>query len=276
MLGLVCMISCKTVKIDSDEPKKENIKPAKLVETLVANSPAYKFAEYKFSAEYSVNNELPSNFSGILRVSRDSLIWVSLRSFSVEGVRVLMNPDSVKVMDRINSCYYAEDISALKKLINVDLSFKELQSILLNEFFYYPMSEDSTQTDFNSCNSAEYHCVTMSSQKSENREEKGNNRRAERKNSTVQTIKIVPKTMKIKSIFLEDFETSRFAFVEYDKFEKYDSIIFPKILQMEVGTNEFEAKLKFTISDFEEETELTFPFKIPAKYKKVNLNEKSN
>jgi hypothetical protein len=33
--------------------------------------------------------------------------------------------------------------------------------------------------------------------------------------------------------------------------------------------------MKFSISDFEIDEELTFPFKIPAKYTKIDLNEKN-
>ena len=259
--------------------EKENIRPAKLVETVVAGNPKYKMASYKFSAECSMNGGSPDTFSGILRVYRDSLIWLSLRSFNIEGFRVLVTTDSVKVMNRIQNQYYAEDISSLEKLIRVDLSYRELQSILLNEFFYYPMPEDTAKAanDYKSCGDSIYYCVSSVSQKKQNRtlERMDRPNYSARNGTSVQTVKIVPGTFKVKSMYLEDLEANRDAYVEYDSFVKSGDVLFPQKLRLDAESSGFFGTMKFTISDFEVESELTFPFKVPVKYEKVSLNEKN-
>ena len=68
-------------------------------------------------------------------------------------------------------------------------------------------------------------------------------------------------------------EDGRNAFVEYDKFAKYGDILFPQNMNIYVEYGNVNATMKFTISDFTIDDELTFPFKIPAKYTKINLNE---
>ncbi len=273
---LVCLTACRTVQV-GDYEKKDLIRPSKLVETVMSETPDYRMASYKFSAEYAMNGGTPDNFSGILRVSRDSLIWISLRSFNIEGFRLLISPDSVKVMNRIQNQYYIEGVSALEHLIRVDLTYRELQAILLNEFFYYPMPEDTTRAAYNykSCVDTTYYCISSVSQKKIERSADKMDRPnySMRNGTSVQTVRIIPGSLKIKNMYLEDIETARNAYVEYDNFVKCGNLLFPQTLRLEVEANGFVGTMKFNITDFEVSEDLSFPFKIPAKYTKVNLNE---
>ena len=266
----VCLWACRTANVGAYE-KKENMRSAKIVENVMAKTPTYAKASYKFSCEYSVNGGSPDSFSGNLRVCRDSLIWISLRSFNIEGFRVLVSNDSVRVINRIKNEYYVEDISALANFANVDLSYNDLQSILLNEFFRYQSDNSTDKTDdYNSCIDTVYYCVSAVSQKKQKRP---NGNYAERRGSVIQTMKVVPGTFKVKNLYLEDLDDGRNAFVEYDKFARYGELLFPQSMSIYVESGNFGATMKFTISDFAIDDELTFPFKIPAKYTKINLNE---
>ena len=266
----VCLWSCRTANVGAYE-KKENMRSAKIVENVMEKTPTYAKASYKFSCEYSVNGGSPDSFSGNLRVCRDSLMWVSLRSFNIEGFRVLVSNDSVKVINRLKNEYYAEDISALENFAKVDLSYNDLQSILLNEFFRYQADKDSEKTDdYNSCIDSVYYCVSTVAPKKQKRP---NGNYAERRGSVIQTMKVVPGTFKVKNLYLEDLEDGRNAFVEYDKYTKYGDLLFPQNMNIYVEYGNVEATMKFTISDFAIDDELTFPFKIPAKYTKIKLNE---
>ncbi len=268
----VCLWACRTANVGTNE-KKENLRSAKIIENVTANAPTYAKASYKFSCEYSANGDAPDSFSGSLRVCRDSLIWISLRSFNIEGFRVLISKDSVMVMNRLKNEYYAEDISVLEDFARVELSYKDLQSILLNEFFRYQSDNDTAKAynDYNSCIDSVYYCVSTTVAPKKQKRPNGNY--AERHGSVIQTMKVVPGTFKVKNLYLEDLEDGRNAFVEYDKFAKYGDILFPQNMNIYVEYGNVNATMKFTISDFTIDDELTFPFKIPAKYTKINLNE---
>lgn len=266
----VSLWACRTANIGSSE-KKENMRSAKIIENVTANAPTYAKASYKFSCEYSVNGGSPDSFSGNLRVCRDSLMWISLRSFNIEGFRLLVSKDSVWVINRLKNEYYAEDISALVNFANVDLSYNDLQSILLNEFFRY-QSDNTTDKadDYNSCIDSVYYCVSRVATKKQKRP---NGNYAEWHGSVIQTMKVVPGTFKVKNLYLEDTEDGRNAFVEYDKFTRYGEQLFPQAMNIDVEYGKMTVTLKFTISDFAIDDELTFPFKIPSKYTKIKLNE---
>ena len=270
----VCLWACKATNVGGYE-KKENMRSAKIIENVAANAPTYSKASYKFSCEYSVNGATPDSFSGNLRVCRDSLMWISLRSFNIEGFRVLISKDSVLVMNRLKSEYYAEDISVLENFAKVDLSYNDLQSILLNEFFRYQSDNDTAKAynDYNSCIDSVYYCVSTTV--SPKKQKRPNGNYAERHGSVIQTMKVVPGTFKVKNLYLEDMEDGRNAFVEYDKFVRFGEQLFPQNMNIYVEYNKMEVTMKFTISDFEIDDELTFPFKVPAKYIKIELDEKS-
>lgn len=67
-----------------------------------------------------------------LRMKKDSIIWLSLSAvLGLEALRVQLTPDSIKVINRLNSSYFIGDISTLSKTYNIPLSFSEIQDALL-------------------------------------------------------------------------------------------------------------------------------------------------
>jgi len=184
-------------------------------------------------------------------------------------------------MNRLKNEYYEEDIALLKNIAKVDLSYGDLQSLLLNEFFRYSSESDTTKSDpdYKSCYDSLYYCIsTFSTKKLDKiaeRIEKPNSNFVERHGSVFQTIKIVPGTFKVKNVYIEDLEDGRNAYVEYDKFMNSGEYLFPQFMGIYLESAGIGADMKMSISDFEVNDELTYPFKVPAKYTKIKLNEKN-
>ena len=67
-----------------------------------------------------------------LRMRQDSVIWISVSAIlGFEAARIHLTPDSVKLINRLNSTYFIGDVKGLTKLYNLHLSFYEIQNILL-------------------------------------------------------------------------------------------------------------------------------------------------
>ena len=73
-----------------------------------------------------------ANFA--LRINRDSAIWLSGSALGFEGVRALLTPDSVRVVNRLQKTYFAGDYAYLSQLLNVPVSYKQMQDILLGDY----------------------------------------------------------------------------------------------------------------------------------------------
>jgi hypothetical protein len=78
------------------------------------------------------NTDQSANFN--LRVRRDSAIWLSGSLIGIEGVRALLTPDSVRVVNRFAKTYFAGDYAYLSQLLNVPVSYQQMQAILLGDY----------------------------------------------------------------------------------------------------------------------------------------------
>ena len=74
-----------------------------------------------------------TNISGtaVVRLEKDKRIWMVVKKFGIEGARILIRPDSVFVLDRLNSEYHAKDFSFVQQQLNMELSFIDVQDLLL-------------------------------------------------------------------------------------------------------------------------------------------------
>ncbi len=67
----------------------------------------------------------------IVRLRRDSALLLVFRKYNVEAARVLVRPDSIFVLDRLNKQYVAEDIDFIRRRFGLPFGFRELQMLLL-------------------------------------------------------------------------------------------------------------------------------------------------
>ena len=91
---------------------------------------------------------LTMGLSGNIRMEKDKAIWMNVKKFGFEVARVLIEPDSVFVIDRINGERIAEDLSYVQKTMNFPANFEMLQAIMLgNPVFFtknFEIENDST------------------------------------------------------------------------------------------------------------------------------------
>ncbi|MFN6944832.1 MAG: DUF4292 domain-containing protein [Cytophagaceae bacterium] len=67
-----------------------------------------------------------------IRIKKNEIIWISLsHPLGIEGVRVLIKPDSIYVHDKINNTKTAYGLDFISQKFNVNLTFQNLQAILL-------------------------------------------------------------------------------------------------------------------------------------------------
>ncbi len=85
-----------------------------------------------------------ANFN--LRVRRDSAIWLSGSLIGIEGVRALLTPDSVRVINRLGKSYFAGDYAYLSQLLSVPVSYPQMQALLLGDYQAAPNGTKPTVT----------------------------------------------------------------------------------------------------------------------------------
>lgn len=95
-----------------------------------------------FSAKIKVNyrdkeGEQPE-LTVFIRMQKDSIIWVSVNAtiFSYEALRVLITPDSVRVLNKKDKIVQLRSVSYLKEITDLPFDFKTLQDLLIGNPIY--------------------------------------------------------------------------------------------------------------------------------------------
>ena len=76
-------------------------------------------------------------FNAFIHMKKDSLIWVSINAaLGIEAFRLLITPDSVKVLDKLKKIVRLRSVSFLQEEIHLPVDFRTLQDLLLGNPIY--------------------------------------------------------------------------------------------------------------------------------------------
>ena len=108
-----------------------------------AQNTAFEFLSIKGKAQVTLKgNKQGANLS--VRVRRDSIIWVSGGLAGFEGVRAVLTRDSVRVINRLEKTYFSGGYDYFTKLLNVPVSFEQMQTLLLGDYLPAPTGTKPT------------------------------------------------------------------------------------------------------------------------------------
>lgn len=103
--------------------------------TLVDNQLQFDNFQSKVSIRYN-DGQKNMSVNGTLKLIKDQQLQISIQPFlGIELFRAEFSTDSVKVVDRINKQYVAEDISVYMHSLPVDVRFETLQALFMNYLF---------------------------------------------------------------------------------------------------------------------------------------------
>jgi hypothetical protein len=86
----------------------------------------------KMKVDYANQKGKQPDFTAYVRMKRDSLIWISLTSdLGIEGIRLLITPERIQVMDKLAKTIQDRPLSALKEISQIPFTFSDIQHLLL-------------------------------------------------------------------------------------------------------------------------------------------------
>jgi hypothetical protein len=286
------LFSCKSKqKIEIDYKKNEYLKSNKLYELVTYNELKYNTLNMKLSVQIISNNFSKDEFTGIVRIKKDSIIWISFRSLNIEGARICITKDSVRFINRINDSYFTENFSSFANHFKLDIDYNILQSILTNSFFFYPCcSDDSEKIDnFKLCSDKDYYCISSLSRRETSKyfskalTSERWNKKLEKEISDsssnnheedyeFQIVKIIPEIFKIANVFLENYIDKQSLYISYDKQILVNKQIFPEVIKVELETPQLKSDITLNISNvYIDQNDQSYPFKINTKNTKIEF-----
>ncbi len=116
-----------------------------LLDSVKQHAFTYKTLSAKIKTTYKAPDGSELELAITLRSVYDSAIWMSISpALGIEAVRVLLTPDTVKVIDKLNRHYAIEPYSYLKRFSEADITFGTIQNIISGNAAFI---NDSFRTD---------------------------------------------------------------------------------------------------------------------------------
>ncbi|MEO6729759.1 MAG: DUF4292 domain-containing protein [Ferruginibacter sp.] len=93
----------------------------------------FKTFSAKIKVEYEDSKGKQPNITAYVRILKDSLIWISgyATVFNIEAFRVLINKDSVFVLDKINKEVKRRSMDYLQEVTEIPFDLKTLQNLFV-------------------------------------------------------------------------------------------------------------------------------------------------
>ncbi len=259
ILLVLMAISCRSTKKPAKQPIKSE-GPEYLFRKLKENEFKFEWLRAKFGAELKSDQQSPS-FSGQLRIRRDSLIWISVSKFSIEAFRLIISPDSVRMINRLDKTYMLEDFSYMNKFVNGALDFDMVQAFLTgNDFSFFENSQFKASID-----SKEYKLTTSNRGKLKKyvKDSHGEIK------IPIQNIWLNAENFKITKVLIKEVkQEGRKLNATYGNFTLVNEQLFPFDLKFDISA-ENSAKIKVNYKDIRINEKQSFPFKISKNYSKA-------
>lgn len=250
LIGLSCIlllaIACKgTRESTSANASAVNIK---VLSKNLGNA-SFNFNYLSAKARVTFNDgKINQSFTANMRMQDNKTIWMSLTGpFGIEGGRVLIDSDTIQILDRLNRKYYNEPFSYISNFIPIEADFGLLQNILLGN----PLQ------------------VSLEKQKIEDPSNTNNLYVAEGSIGPVNaTYFILPETYKYKEVNLVENGTERNGLMTFGDYKLVDSQPFAHERTLTFSEPNRSVTVRIDFKQVKKESSLTFPFDIPDRFLK--------
>jgi hypothetical protein len=92
----------------------------------------------KVKVDFQGGDGKKNDFNAFIRLKKDSVLWISINALlGIEAFRVLITPDSVKVLNKLDKVVQLRSVSYLKEITKLPFGFKEIQDLIIGNPIYF-------------------------------------------------------------------------------------------------------------------------------------------
>jgi hypothetical protein len=243
--------------------KHRALKPEQIIESYQKTDSFPSVASFRFNAEI-ITDAGSQSANCYIRMYQDSLIWISVRSMSLEGMRAVITPDSVKYIDRLNNKYYLGDYRFVAKMSPMQFDFHDVQNLLLGKIMN---TQDIEISRLNPCNDSLYYCLKIEP----NTEIRYDTIiRAFDTDYVNRNYLFYPESFFLAGQVFKSLISKETISVNYGMREKFNENLYPVSIQFSIsGYQKSEINLETKNISFG--SDFKTPFKIPDKYQAIRF-----
>lgn len=249
LLILLVATSCKSKKAVIKTNDMTSLTSKKIIKNHTINAFNQKTLSAKLKTNYT-DNKTDVNLTIKLRLEKDKTIWMSATKFSFPVAKIIITPKGVKFYEKIKNTYFEGDFSYLSQLLGAELDFKKFQNLLLGQAIL-DLKEQKYEASLNG----------------------GSHQLKPKKNNINFDILfwINPTSFKLDKQEINHLEKQQKFSVFYNAYQELNNQIIPKKIEMIAVDEKKATNIKLDFTSVEINKKLTFPFKIPNGYKKIQL-----
>jgi hypothetical protein len=243
-LGLIAFSGCKPTETTGDGGK---VSKKYVLKKMSENKLDYDWFSAKVRVNYKSKDEAVTATMQV-KIEKDKKIWISAQKFGFEGVRVLIEEDSIHILDRLKRTYTVSDFSYIQKELNLPANIKAVQDFIvgnplaLGKDAVYNIKEEALQILLIAVD---------------------NNFRA--------TYSIDNISFNLRSLTVEDTEVERLIVVnqfDYAPIENKGDFAYSRDLELKIKL-ETEATVQMSYSKVEFDETQSMDFRVPSSYKVI-------
>ena len=259
--AIIFLGGCKSTRSTLKKPLKEHGFEY-LYSKMMENQLHFDYINAKFSLTY-IEGKNKTDLRGQLRMKNDSVIWISFSpALGIEAARLLLTKDSIKFINRLNKKYFAGSYDLVDSLLNTTIDLSILQAMIVgNDITQYDVKKFKSSID------GRLYRITIQ----ERRKIKKYLRSGETNNKVlVQNIWLDPDDFRTRKVVLKELDDkdNKKLDVVYNNYKPVESQMFPESMVLSVVSKKsIFIDVKFT--KVELDNPLSFPFRIPSKYKNM-------
>jgi len=271
--------SCRTTR-EMPATELKSISTNKLLKKVENNALKYDYFTIRRISCHFNDGETKTNFKVNLKALRDEKILVSISKLNLPVGRVLLTPDSVKYVNYMERNYFIDDYSYLSNLLNIDLDFQTIQSIISNNAFSY--RNDPKDKDYKTFDSfIESGMYVLQSEKERKLKKMSGEekyKKVERRMNRLGDDALILQKMFFNNNFtltklvISDKSNNKNMEVNFDDFVQVDDNEYPGSIEMNFKSPKNTVILKTNMNGFSTDKIKSFNFRIPEKYNQIRVN----
>lgn len=230
------------------DPKADSIRA---IHQILASLEKRRIDFQTFSAKMKVHYEGGDGkgyeFNAYIHIKKDSIIWISVTYvLGIEAFRMLITPDSVKIIDKLKKVVMMRSVSFLQYDIHLPVDFRTLQDLLIGN----PIFLDTSSIIFYKKEQTAISLMSIG-------------------NLFKNYISLNPGDNSLRHSKLDDADVrrARTCDLTYGDYEQRDSILFSTHRKISVAEkSKLDIEINYKQYNFNEP--LGFPFSVPKNYKR--------
>jgi hypothetical protein len=241
--------SCKSNKVftDADDAVKE-MSSKRIVRKHLSVDFDKKTLEAKLKVSYD-DGKLNESFRVQLKIKKDEVIWMKGTKF-ITVFRIKITPTTVSYYSPYKKDFFETDFSVLTKLLGVNISFTQLQNMLLGQAVF-----DMKNNDFTTEIIANSYVLTPKVQV----------------DLFAALFAVNPVNFKLDTQFLRNSEKEQILEISYSNYFEKDKVMIPKNIDILAKERSKSTKISLDYRDVEFNKELDFSHHAPPSYKRIDM-----